>query len=382
MKKALLMACALIVLVACQKSKPFTYQITGEGWEVFDGNDIQFLLNDTTEERIRMVAKATITDGQFSVEGKIEAPQSMYLGIYDSEGIFKGWKQEMILEPQKITLAFDGTTKKAKVTGGHYNKILYADVEKMPEVKGAKNKLDDYAEAFTALSKDKQDEAAQKKYSELFQAYKSAKDNVYKQMFETSKDPMVRLMAMSKGYQYKNWKEDLKALEAEMGAVNELKIMRHNLFASEEAKKNRIVINVGDQVKDFTATNLNDNEFHLKEILVQNKYVLVEFWASWCAPCRAEIPHMKKAHKHYHDKGFEIVSFTLDNNLKAWQKASDEEKLPWVNVGDLKAYKSPVVKMYGVQGVPANYLVDSEGQIIAKHLRGDALDKKLEELLN
>ena len=339
------------------------------------------MLNDTTEERVRMIAKATIKDGQFSIEGKIESPQSMYLGIYDSEGIFKGWKQEMILESGKIALAFDKATKKTKVEEGYYNTILFAEVENLSTVVEAKLELEKYAEAYAALSKKEQNEAAQKKYTELYQAFNLAKTNAYKQLFETNEDPMVRLLAISKGYLYKNWKEDLKALEAELGAVNELKIMRYNLIASEKAKKNRVVVKVGDQVNDFVAKDLNDKEFHLQEILAQNKYVLVEFWASWCAPCRAEIPHMKKAHKHFHDKGFEIVSFTLDDKLEAWQKASEEEELPWVNVSDLMAYKSPVVKMYGVQGVPANYLVDSEGKIIAMHLRGEALDQKLEELL-
>lgn len=90
---------------------------------------------------------------------------------------------------------------------------------------------------------------------------------------------------------------------------------------------------------------------------------------------------MKKAYENFKNKGFEIVSFSLDHEMKRWKKASEEENLPWINTGDLKAQKSPVVKMYGVSGIPANFLVDKTGTIVAKDLRQDALDSKLEELL-
>ena len=90
---------------------------------------------------------------------------------------------------------------------------------------------------------------------------------------------------------------------------------------------------------------------------------------------------MKKAYERFNKKGFQIVSFTLDHDRVRWEKASTEEKLPWVNVGDLLAYKSPIVKMFGISGVPANYLVDSSGKIIAMNLRQNNLDEKLAELL-
>src|SRR5699024_2728385 len=107
------------------------------------------------------------------------------------------------------------------------------------------------------------------------------------------------------------------------------------------------------------------------------------FWASWCGPCRAEIPNLKKEYKKYHDKGFEIVSFSLDHKREAWEKALKEEQMPWINISDLKAYTSPIVKDYGISGIPAEYLVDSEtGKIVASlgNLRGDNLGKKLSEL--
>ncbi len=118
-----------------------------------------------------------------------------------------------------------------------------------------------------------------------------------------------------------------------------------------------------------------------KEICGKNKYVLLEFWASWCGPCRAEIPHMKEAYAKYNNKGFEILSFTIDDDKEAWAAASEEEAIPWLDTGF--GDQGEAKKLYEVTGVPANYLVDGHtGEVIARNLRGHKLDEKLQELLD
>jgi len=115
-------------------------------------------------------------------------------------------------------------------------------------------------------------------------------------------------------------------------------------------------------------------------VVGENKLVLLEFWASWCGPCRAEIPNMKKAYSKFHAQGFEIFSFTIDSDKAAWAKASKTEELPWIDTG-FGAESTPK-KLYEVTGVPANYLIDAAtGNVLARNLRGDALDAKLNELL-
>jgi len=113
----------------------------------------------------------------------------------------------------------------------------------------------------------------------------------------------------------------------------------------------------------------------------RGSYVLLDFWASWCQPCRAENPNLVRAYTLYHNRGFQIYQVSLDKTREAWVKGIEDDKLgKWIHVSDLKYWSSSVVPLYGIESIPANYLLDSEGRIIASNLRGDALQRKLEEL--
>ena len=112
-----------------------------------------------------------------------------------------------------------------------------------------------------------------------------------------------------------------------------------------------------------------------------NKYTLVDFWASWCGPCMEEVPHLKQAYDKFHGQGFEIYGVSLDNDNDKWLCAIREHGMGWVQVSDLNGFDNLAAKDYAVQSIPSNFLIDAQGRIVAKNLRGEDLSSKVAELL-
>ncbi len=137
----------------------------------------------------------------------------------------------------------------------------------------------------------------------------------------------------------------------------------------------------GKQAPDFTAADTSGKNFTLSSL--KGKYVLVDFWASWCVPCREENPNVVKAYQRFHNKNFEIVSVSLDRPGKHddWTKAIQQDGLTWYHVSDLKYWNSDIAKLYAIRSIPQNFLIDPQGKIVAQQLRGEELVKVLEKLL-
>ncbi len=136
---------------------------------------------------------------------------------------------------------------------------------------------------------------------------------------------------------------------------------------------------IGFPAIDFTQADVNGKKVSLSSY--KGKYVLVDFWASWCGPCRRENPAVVAAYTKYKDKGFDILGVSMDDNKDKWLAAIEKDKLTWTHVSDLKGWGNAAGKLYGVQSIPFNLLLDKEGKILAKGLRGADLEAKLAELL-
>lgn len=134
----------------------------------------------------------------------------------------------------------------------------------------------------------------------------------------------------------------------------------------------------------YTATNFSQNTPEGKKVNLtdfRGKYVLIDFWASWCRPCRMENPNVVAAYNRYKDKGFTVLGVSMDSNKDPWVAAIKQDNLAWTHVSDLKGWGNEVGKLYNVTGIPVNYLLDKEGKIVAKDLRGEALEQKLAEII-
>lgn len=148
-----------------------------------------------------------------------------------------------------------------------------------------------------------------------------------------------------------------------------------------DERKAEMATAVGQQYTDLAMPNPKGKTIRVSDYVKKNKYTLIDFWASWCGPCRAEMPTVVKAYNLYHKKGFEVVGVSFDSNKAAWVKAIAQLKLSWPHMSDLKGWGCAASAVYNVKGIPANVLVDSQGVIVAKNLRGENLLNELAKLM-
>ncbi|MGZ3865400.1 MAG: redoxin family protein [Bacteroidia bacterium] len=134
----------------------------------------------------------------------------------------------------------------------------------------------------------------------------------------------------------------------------------------------------GSEAPDFTMATIDGKSVKLSSL--RGKIVMIDFWASWCGPCRKENPNVVNVYKKFHEKGFEILGVSVDDKADKWKEAVAKDGLPWIHVSDLQGWNNEAVLMYGVDAIPFTVLLDKEGKILAKGLRGAKLEAKLEEL--
>ncbi len=214
----------------------------------------------------------------------------------------------------------------------------------------------------------------------------AAHDAMQQEYFELNKENVMGLFMLHQlSYSMPSTEllKELATLPAELQALP----MAESMKASAERKfKTEPQVEGSDYVPyyiDIVQPNTKGEEVSLKSVVENknNRYVLLDFWASWCGPCMAEMPYLKEAYKLYHKKGFEIFGVSLDSREESWKGAIEKQAMKWVNVCSLQDFKAPAAEAYAVESIPTNYLIDcSNGVIVAKNLRGEAVVEKLAEL--
>lgn len=336
----------------------------------------------------------------YTINAELEGIKSPYVFVY-----LKGAEDSVAVRNGKFSIKGTHVDKPSKMyledRAGKLHLAFY--VENVPvRIKGDANTPEEIRitggkiqEEVNVLRAEKQ--VLRKKERLLNNAYqkaKAAKDaaaiaDLGSQMDQLAKELAEKDKAFIAKYPKNPLNLDLisdMSYAAEYSELNALfQSLDENLKTSEEgqefAKKLAVLQkgSNGQKMIDFTQNDMEGKPLHFSSF--KGKYVLVDFWASWCGPCRIENPNVLKAYQQFKDKGFTVLGISLDNNADKWKQAVTKDKLPWTQVSDLKGWENEVSAYYGVQGIPANYLVNPEGIIVAKNLRGQALIDKLKELL-
>jgi len=211
---------------------------------------------------------------------------------------------------------------------------------------------------------------------DLFVAYQEQENVKIDEFIKQHPKSLVSAYALYRNFSYRLSAEEITAniqlLDKSLWNTPYVKVL-------EDLIKTLETVEIGKQAPDFTSTDPQGNSVSLSQSYGKS-YILVDFWAAWCVPCRNENPNVVAAYQKYKDNGFTVFGVSLDHNKEAWIEAIEKDELTWPHVSDLKYWNSDAAELYGVRAIPANFLLDAEGTIVAKNLRDEDLHAKLKEL--
>lgn len=378
MKKILLLLSVTAVMISCNKSDgEFTIEGTATGFE--NGQAIILQKADTaTVGKMNPIDTVKIENGKFEFKGVITEPEVSGL-ILEGKGNI-----DLILESGKIVVNLDkDTLRNSKVSGTYSNDEL---VKYKKDIVVMQKQVQAKAQAFQQANMAKFQAAQQAKDTAAINVLVKENQAIMKPLAdqnytyaETHPKSFLSVI-LAEGFTYSPDVEFVRIKKIYNGLSSELKNTRHGKVIKEKLDAHEAV-EVGKAAPEFSAKTPEGKTLSLKE--ARGKVTIVDFWASWCAPCREENPNVVALYNEFHDKGLNIVGVSLDNEKDdaKWKQAIAQDKLTWSHVSNLKGWSDPIAKKYNVTSIPATFILDGSGKIVAKNLRGEELKAKVKELL-
>lgn len=317
-----------------------------------------------------------LKDGKFLFKGSLDEPQNAIIAVRRNGKADDGLQRDaqgFLIENSNITFSGTDSIATAKISGSVADR---ENREREALIKTVTAKI-------IALQKEYGKKNADGVYIRSLEERKIAGDSVQKLVAQNrainQKFAETHLDSFAGLYAYNLFVLDSKFEAARVepifhrfsAALKSSPLGQRTIEKIEIGKRRQ----AGSKATDFTQNDDKGNPFKLSSL--RGKYVLVDFWASWCIPCRAENPNVVKAYSALKNKNFEIVSVSLDAGKDAWLAAIKQDNMPWIHVSDLKYWKNEVALLYGINSVPQNILINPEGMIIAKNLRGENLLEQL-----
>ena len=324
-------------------------------------------LQKIVDGRPQSIDTATLVDGKFAFKGKMELPDIRILRLNEQD-----YFAPIFLDNSNVkVVARKDSLRASKITGSPSQDIFQVYLSEFEHMNKDVTKLQEKYQ--TAMSKGNVDEAkkADIDYTAMIDNMKVFTKNFVKEHNKSVVSAYITLVQLANQIEGPELDTIVAKFPPEI-SKSEYVIKLKEI--TEGMKKT----GVGAVAPDFTMNDPEGKPIQLSSL--RGKVVMLDFWASWCGPCRQENPNVVKLYQKYHDKGFEILGVSLDKTKEDWIKAIKADQLNWLHVSDLQFWQNTAARLYSVKEIPQSFLLDKEGKIIAKGLRGDQLAAKLNVL--